>query len=207
MNAVLARKQKFAHGRKCTRPNECKRELVTKRLAALFLFLCTSASVVVAQTYDPPASPVVPTSQTQCDKFAQEWSQVSNHIEAAHQKCLEAHQASSTISGSAASGSSSTASGAQGYAPSASSAPRQTFVAFSFCTLGLHSFGGDGAWGIATNNDEQKAINQSGINCASNSQAPDWCGAANGGRYEVCKSDGKTRYVALATNNDGQSID
>ncbi|MGB7284685.1 MAG: hypothetical protein WBE13_20630 [Candidatus Acidiferrum sp.] len=408
---------------------------MTKRLAVLFLFLCASASVAVAQTYDPPASPVAPTSQTQCDKLAQEWSQVSNQIEAAHRKCLEAHHsqaadsatscaqpacqslhtswlevkqqaaervqacraevaqpqkqphvgqqvqqafqpqqtapeaaakiagplaanetavaqnlcviqqlqaaapsvapigtasplvptapqtstasspippmtqsqlqmlqgllaangadnnpntaallnalqqtagqgnliqqtvnqqsaaiiaigeandaarknaatathsaspgrtappqmtapntpgrgttgvsvpppaaqpAASITSGSMASGSSSAASGTQGSAPSASGAPRQTFVAFSFSTLGLHGFGGDGAWGIATNNDEQNAINQSGINCASNSQAPNWCGAANGGRYEVCKSDGKTRYVALATNNDGQSID
>jgi hypothetical protein len=443
MNAFFVRKQKLVHGRKYTQPNKCKRELVTKRLAALFLFLCASASVAVAQTYDPRASPVAPTSQTQCDKLSQEWSQVSNRIEAAHEKCLEVHHshtvdsaascaqpacqslhtswlevkqqaaervqvcrtevarsqkqphagqqvqqafqpqqtspeaaakiagplaanetavaqnlhaiqqlqatapsaapidaasplgatapqtgtassaippmsqgqlqmlqsllaangtdnnpntaallnalqqtarqrnliqqtvnqqtaamiaigeandaarknaatathsaspertvppqitapntpgrgttgvsgpppavqlAASTTSGSTASGSSSTASGSQGSqnllpqgsGASASGAPRQMFVAFSFSTLGLHGFGGDGAWGIATNLDEKKAINQSGINCALNSQAPDWCGAANGGRYEVCKSDGKTRYVALATNNDGQSID
>lgn len=444
MTAVFARKQKFAQGRKCTQPNECKRKLVTKRLAALFLFLCASASVAVAQTYEPPASPVAPTSQTQCDKLAQEWSQVSKRIETAHQKCLEAHHskmvdsaascahpacrslhtswlevkqqaakrvqacraevsqsqkqphvgpqvqqalqqqtppevaakiagslaanetavaqnlraiqqqqlravapsaapistasplvptrpqpgtapspippmtqgqllmlqsflaangtgnnphtvallnalqqtagqgsliqqtvnqqtaamiaigeandaarknaptathfaspektappqmtaantpgrgtsgvsvpthaaqpAASTTSGRTVWGSSSATSGTQGAqnlppqgsAPSGSGGPRQMFVAFSFSALRLHGFGGDGAWGIATNHEEKKAIDQSGINCALNSQAPDWCGTANGGRYEVCKSDGKTRYVALATNNDGQSID
>ena len=443
MKVVIGRKQQFVHGRKCARSNECKWQLVTKRLAALFSFIFVSASLGVAQSYDPPTSPVAPTSQTQCEKLAEEWSQVSNRIEATHQKCLEAHHsktadsaascvepacqnlhnswlevkqraaervqacraevaqsqnqphveqkvqqalpqrqtppeaavkiagplaanetavarnlraiqqlqtavpsaapagsasplvpaapqtgtassrippmsqgqllmlqsllaangtgnnantaallnglqqtsgqgnliqqtvnqqtaamiaigeandaarknaatathstspertapaqmttpntpgrgtigvavpppatslAASTTFGSMASSSSRAASGTQGSqnltlqrsAPSARGEPRQMFVAFSFSTLGLHGFGGDGAWGMATNQDEQKAINQSGISCALNSQTPDWCGAANGGRYEVCKSDGKTRYVALATNNDGQSID
>jgi len=95
----------------------------------------------------------------------------------------------------------------QGFASPTVGLPRQMFVAFAFSPLGLHGFGGDGAWGIGIDHDEQKAMDQSGANCALGSQAPDWCGTANGGHYEVCHPDGKTRYVALATNNDGDSMD
>lgn len=97
--------------------------------------------------------------------------------------------------------------GQQGFNSSTVGAPRQMFVAFAFSTLGLHGFGGDGAWGIGINRNEQKAMDDSGANCAIASEAPDWCGVANGGHYEVCKGDGRTRYVALAINNDGDSLD
>jgi hypothetical protein len=77
------------------------------------------------------------------------------------------------------------------------------FVAFSFSKLGLSDFGGDGAWGAAVDQNEQAAMDQSGNICAANSQRPNWCGVANGGRYPVCRADGKTQWVALAINNDG----
>lgn len=89
--------------------------------------------------------------------------------------------------------------------PSSTSAnfAQSMFVAFSFSTPMVDDFGGDGAWGVAVNTNEQAAIENSGISCAAHSQKPDWCGTGNGGRYPVCQADGKTRWVALAINNDG----
>jgi plastocyanin len=82
------------------------------------------------------------------------------------------------------------------------------FVAFSFSFLVYPpDFGGDGAWGAAVDQNEQTAMNNSGNNCASMSQKPDWCGTANGGHYPVCLPDGKTKWVAMAISNDGQSED
>lgn len=81
------------------------------------------------------------------------------------------------------------------------------FVAFSFSSLVYPEFGGDGAWGAAVNQSEQAAMDNSGNNCASMSQRPDWCGTANGGHYPVCRADGKTQWVAMAINNDGKIED
>lgn len=87
------------------------------------------------------------------------------------------------------------------------SSPRMIFVAFAFSTLGLHGSGGDGACGVGIDQNEQKAIDQSGVGCAVVSRVPDRCGTGNGGHYQVCKPDRKTRWVAIAVSNDGDSMD
>jgi hypothetical protein len=53
----------------------------------------------VAQTFDArtgvmelPGSPLSPTSDAQCDGLQRQWSQLSQALEDAHQKCLDAHQ-------------------------------------------------------------------------------------------------------------------
>jgi hypothetical protein len=52
-----------------------------------------------AQTFDArsgvmelPGSPLAPTSDAQCDALQRQWSQLSQALEDAHQKCLDAHQ-------------------------------------------------------------------------------------------------------------------
>ena len=88
---------------------------------------------------------------------------------------------------------------------------RQMYVAFSFSTpsawAGSASINpdmdGDGAWGAATNSDEQTAIDMSANQCAATSRQPSTCGTGNGGNYPVCKSDGAPKWVALAISNDG----
>jgi len=100
------------------------------------------------------------------------------------------------------------------HAPAAQSASTRTrrrpvppmWVSFSFSKPGLAvdpTFGGDGAAGAAVDKDRQASINKSGDMCRSNSQRSDWCGDGNGGTLEVCHGMPGTKWVALATSNDG----
>ena len=76
------------------------------------------------------------------------------------------------------------------------------FVSFSFATpTGFAddpTFGGDGEYGVSISPDEQSAINFSGNDCAGRSSRPSWCGNGNGGTWQVCRADGKSKWVALA---------
>lgn len=63
------------------------------------LLLAVPALPSAAQTFDArtgvmelPGSPLSPTSDAQCDALQRQWSQLSQALEDAHQKCLDAHQ-------------------------------------------------------------------------------------------------------------------
>jgi len=67
-------------------------------LIALFVFAVLPLPSA-AQTFDArtgvmelPGSPLSPTSDAQCDALQRQWSQLSQALEEAHQKCLDAHQ-------------------------------------------------------------------------------------------------------------------
>jgi hypothetical protein len=67
-----------------------------KVLAPLLVLLSTQA---FAQNYNAatgeiemPGSPSSPTSPAQCDKLAGQWAQLQQQLDAAHQRCLDAHQ-------------------------------------------------------------------------------------------------------------------
>jgi len=80
--------------------------------------------------------------------------------------------------------------------PAGASSPKSVplWIAIAFSTLGdeTNNFGGDGAWGVAVNQNAQTAINQSKVECIFNSHVPNWCGAANGGRFATCTKPGMT---------------
>ena len=87
-----------------------------------------------------------------------------------------------------------------GARPSAAVA-HSMFVSFSFAKRAYGGLGGDGSWGAAVSSTSQGAIDAAANNCQAHSTTPNACGS--GGYFPVCRTDGETRWVALAINDDG----
>jgi flagellar biosynthesis GTPase FlhF len=85
------------------------------------------------------------------------------------------------------------------------------YVSFSFSTPTAWAssasidpdMDGDGASGAWIAGDEQTAINNSSIVCATHSRHPNTCSVGNGGTYQVCRVPTGVKWVALAVSNDG----
>jgi hypothetical protein len=73
--------------------------LLRRALFVASVLLAGRPLLTVAQTFDPktgimelPGNPLAPTSGAQCDTLRQQWSRLSQALDDAHQRCLDAHQ-------------------------------------------------------------------------------------------------------------------